>query len=76
MATAVENSSHRVKQTFVKYFETHPQCELRFQTADNKVGGLFSTGDVYVYPTIKEGVGLTITEAMCTGMPVVTTTFK
>ena len=59
----------------MKYFETHPQCELRFQTADNAAGGLYSIGDVYIYPTIKEGVGLTITEAMCTGMPVVTTDY-
>ena len=75
VATAVEKSSHRVKESFVKYFETHPQCELRFQTADNAAGGLYSIGDVYIYPTIKEGVGLTITEAMCTGMPVVTTDY-
>ena len=33
-------------------------------------------GDVYVYPTTKEGVGLTITEAMCTGMPIVTSDYS
>ena len=32
-------------------------------------------GDVYIYPSIKEGIGLTITEAMCTGMPVVTSNY-
>ena len=32
-------------------------------------------GDVYIYPSIKEGIGLTITEAMCTGMPVVTSDY-
>ena len=32
-------------------------------------------GDVYIYPTNKEGIGLTITEAMCSGMPVVTSNY-
>ena len=50
-------------------------CELSFITANNKNGGLFNLGDVYIYPTTKEGVGLTITEAMCTGMPVVTSNY-
>ena len=58
-----------------KYFEANPQCELRFQTADNQTGGNFCLGDVYIYPSIKEGIGLTITEAMCTGMPVVTSNY-
>ena len=71
----MENSSHRIKESFIKYFKSNPQCELRFQTADNKSGGLFSIGDVYIYPTIKEGVGLTITEAMCSGMPIITTDY-
>ncbi len=75
IATAVENSAHRVKKKFVEQFGANPNCELRFQTADNSEGGLFSLGDVYIYPTTKEGVGLTITEALCTGMPVVTTDF-
>jgi glycosyltransferase involved in cell wall biosynthesis len=48
---------------------------LIFETADNKKGGLFNLGDVYIYPTYVEGVGLTITEAMSTGLPVVTTNF-
>ena len=75
IATAVANSQHRVKKTFQKYFKSNPQCELRFQTADNKDGGDFPMGDIYIYPTIKEGIGLTITEAMCTGMPVVTSDY-
>jgi len=75
IASAVENSKHRVKKSFLKYFEKNSQCEIRFQTADNSSGGLYSIGDVYIYPTIKEGVGLTITEAMCTGMPVVTSDY-
>lgn len=35
--------------------------------------GLYYLGDVYVYPTILEGIGLTIFEALSCGMPVITT---
>ena len=59
----------------MKYFNNHPNCELSFKTADNTEGGLFNLGDVYIYPTTKEGVGLTITEAMSTGMPIVTSNY-
>ena len=76
IATSIENSEHRVNKKFLKYFKGHPNCELLFKTADNSSGGLFNMGDVYVYPTTKEGVGLTITEAMCTGMPIVTSDYS
>ena len=33
-------------------------------------------GDVYIYPTTREGIGLTITEALATGMPVVTSNYS
>lgn len=35
--------------------------------------GLFHLGDVYVYPTRLEGIGLTIMEAASCGLPVITT---
>lgn len=35
--------------------------------------GLFHLGDVYVYPTRLEGIGLTIMEALSCGLPVITT---
>ncbi len=35
--------------------------------------GLYHLGDVYVYPTILEGIGLTIAEALACGLPVITT---
>ena len=35
--------------------------------------GLYHLGDVYVYPTTLEGLGLTIYEALAAGMPVVIT---
>lgn len=37
-----------------------------------KAPGLYHLGDVYVYPTTLEGVGLTIPEALAYGLPVVT----
>ncbi len=33
--------------------------------------GLYEKGDVYVYPTRLEGIGLTIAEAICSGLPVI-----
>ena len=35
--------------------------------------GLYHLGDIYVYPTILEGIGLTICEALACGLPVITT---
>ena len=35
--------------------------------------GLYHTGDVYVYPTRLEGIGLSIAESNSCGMPVITT---
>lgn len=35
--------------------------------------GLYYLGDVYVYPTTLEGLGLTIDEAIACGLPVITT---
>jgi 1,2-diacylglycerol 3-alpha-glucosyltransferase len=35
--------------------------------------GLYHLGDIYVYPTTLEGIGLTIFEALSCGLPVITT---
>lgn len=35
--------------------------------------GLYYLGDVYVYPTMLDGLGLTIYEALSSGLPVITT---
>ena len=75
IATSIENSKDRIDQYFFKYFNNHPNCKLYFETADNSLGGLFDYGDIYIYPTTREGIGLTITEAMCSGMPVVTSDY-
>lgn len=47
----------------------------RLQLVQHTVGGagLYSLGDVYLYPTALEGIGLTIAESMASGLvPVVT----
>jgi glycosyltransferase involved in cell wall biosynthesis len=75
IASAIEGSENLIERKFYRYFLKNPKCELIFRTADNRRGGLFTIGDVYVYPTVREGVGLTITEAMATGMPVITTDY-
>ena len=75
IVTAIENSTNRINKSFINYFNSNPQCEFHYKTANNESGGLYSIGDVYIYPTKKEGIGLTITEAMCTGMPVVTSNY-
>lgn len=38
-----------------------------------KAPGLYYLGDVYVYPTMLDGLGLTMYEALASGLPVITT---
>lgn len=45
----------------------------RIRIIRRNVYGLFHMGDVYVYPTKHEGIGLTICEALASGTPVITT---
>lgn len=49
--------------------------DVRIEFINRTVGapGLYHLGDVYVYPTRLEGIGLTIPEALACGLPVVTT---
>jgi len=60
---------------------TDPEVE-RICRADDRIEvihrtvpapGLYHLGDVYVYPTVLEGIGLTIAEALACGLPVITT---
>lgn len=48
-----------------------PRIEFIHKTVDPP--GLYFLGDVYVYPTRLEGIGLTIIEALSSGLPVITT---
>ena len=47
--------------------------EGRLQIIEKTVAapGLYSLGDVYVYPSRLEGIGLTIAEALASGLPVI-----
>jgi glycosyltransferase involved in cell wall biosynthesis len=67
----------------------HSQSSLQFQSSilsavsndaritpiEKEVGapGLYYLGDVYVYPSRLDGIGLTIAEALASGLPVITT---
>lgn len=51
--------------------EQDPRIELVIDTV--KPPGLYHLGHVYVYPTRLEGIGLTIIEALASGLPVITT---
>ena len=51
------------------------QADNRIEVVEKVVGppGLYHLGDVYVYPTRLEGIGLTIAEALASGLPTITT---
>jgi len=48
-------------------------CRIEFIHRTVGAPGLYHLGDVYVYPTRLEGIGLTICEALAAGLPVITT---
>ena len=48
---------------------------IKFITKTVPAPGLFSEGDIYVYPSRLEGIGLTLAEAAACGLPVITTDF-
>lgn len=51
------------------------QSDPRIEVVNETVGppGLYHRGDVYVYPSLLEGIGLTVMEALASGLPVITT---
>ena len=51
--------------------EKNPRIEFIHRTVT--APGLYHLGDVYVYPSRLEGLGLTIMEALACGLPVITT---
>lgn len=62
----------------ISRFSSHSNDELRrfnIEVIEKTVAapGLYHLGDVYVYPTTLEGIGLTIYEALSCGLPVITT---
>ena len=56
-------------------YETNDLLKYNIQVIKKTVTapGLYYLGDVYVYPTKLEGLGLTIFEALASGLPVITT---
>jgi glycosyltransferase involved in cell wall biosynthesis len=48
---------------------------LQIKEATVPAPGLYHLGDVYVYPSRLDGIGLTIAEAMACGLPVITTNY-
>lgn len=64
-----------LKNTFG--IETEDLEKYNIKIIEETVGapGLYYMGDVYVYPTKLEGLGLTLYEAMSSGLPVITTDF-
>jgi len=65
---------HVQKDGLIDPAELSPADE-RIEIIEREVGapGLYRFGDVYVYPTWLEGIGLTIQEALASGLPVITT---
>jgi glycosyltransferase involved in cell wall biosynthesis len=51
------------------------RADTRIEFIEATVGapGLYHRGDVYVYPTRLEGIGLSVPEALACGLPVITT---
>lgn len=58
-------------RTVIDQLEAAGRLELHERTVP--APGLFHLGDVYVYPTRLEGIGLTIMEAAASGLPVIVT---
>ena len=59
----------------VSKYKTEELKELGIEVIEKTVTapGLYYLGDVYVYPTRLDGLGLTMYEALASGMPVITT---
>ncbi len=45
--------------------------KLMYIAETTKAPGLFYMGDVYVYPTVLDGIGLTQAEALASGLPII-----
>ncbi len=61
------NIPDHFKQKYSGTFEHIPHRARR------ELHGLYAAADVLVFPTLCDGFGLVIQEAMCTGVPVITT---
>ena len=57
------------EKRILNFFIENGILELIIKTVS--VPGLYHLGDVYVYPTVLEGIGLTIAEAIAMGLPAI-----
>lgn len=64
-------SWHYMTKKSHSIIELNPRMELIEK--DVSAPGLYHMGDIYVYPSYLEGIGLTIAEALASGLPVITT---
>jgi glycosyltransferase involved in cell wall biosynthesis len=51
----------------------HKDSRIEFIEKTIPAPGLYFRGDVFVYPTRLEGIGLCVPEALACGLPVITT---
>ncbi len=51
--------------------DLHSKGLLEIKETDVHAPGLYHLGDVYVYPSRLEGIGLTMTEALACGLPII-----
>jgi glycosyltransferase involved in cell wall biosynthesis len=75
-AHLIIHSQRKLKQCFpnLKNLIQSLEDENRFVCYEKTVSapGLYHLGDVYVYPSRLDGIGLTIVEALACGLPVIT----
>ncbi len=66
------NSEFEVKQCFAR--DTHDHVAVIPFVPRSEMPALYANHDIFVFPSLVEGMPLTLLEAMASGMPVVTTT--
>lgn len=64
LITLMPKHKHKIKELLI-----NNRLEIIIETVESP--GLYHLGDVYVYPTRLEGIGLTIAEALSCGLPTI-----
>lgn len=62
---------HRLPQQAALIRRLQEQSRLEIHVGDVAAPGLYHRGDVYVYPTRLEGLGLTVAESLACGLPLI-----
>lgn len=66
-----QTSLEKYGSDIVEIIQSDKRIEFIHKTVSSP--GLYHLGDVYIYPSRLEGIGLTICEALSVGLPVITT---